>query len=128
MTSSHLVLTLTASHKFKVHQMDVKSTLLHGYFQEEICMEKYPRYIQNDYILFHPLKKSLYGLKKAPSTWYAKMDRFILDTNFSRCHSNPNVYTKKVYGHLIILDLYVYNLILIASDPHSCEIHPYKEV
>jgi hypothetical protein len=45
------------------------------------------------------------------------MDIFLLDTNFSRCHSNPNVYTKKVGSHLIILFLYVDDLILIGSDP-----------
>ena len=35
------------------------------------------------------LKKSLYGLKQAPRAWYAKMDSFLLDTGFSRCHSEP---------------------------------------
>jgi hypothetical protein len=40
-----------------------------------------------------------------------KMDRFLLDTKFSRCHFDPDVYTKKVSNHLIILDLYVDDLI-----------------
>ena len=33
-----------------------------------------------------------------------------------RCHSNPNVYTKKVGNHLIILVLYIDDLILTGSD------------
>ena len=41
----------------------------------------------------------------------------LLDTGFSRCHSNPNVYTKKVGNHLIIHVLYVDDLILTSSDP-----------
>ena len=45
------------------------------------------------------------------------MDRFLLDTGFSRCHSNPNVYLKKVGSHIIILFLYVDDLILTGSDP-----------
>ena len=45
------------------------------------------------------------------------MDSFLLDTGFSRCHSNPNVYTKEVGNHLIILFIYVDDLILIGSDP-----------
>ena len=44
------------------------------------------------------------------------MDNFLIDTKFSRCYSNPNVYTKKVGSHLIILFLYVYELILTGSD------------
>ena len=45
------------------------------------------------------------------------MDRFHLDIGFSRCHSDPNVYTKKVGNHIIILVLYVDDLILTSIDP-----------
>ena len=44
------------------------------------------------------------------------MDNFLIDTEFSRCHSDPNVYTKKVGSHLIILFIYVDDLILTGSD------------
>jgi hypothetical protein len=119
MNSIFLVLALAASHKWEVHQMDVKdkSTFLHGDFQEEIYMEQPSGYVQNDYSLVCFLKKSLYGLKQAPQAWYSKMDIFLLDIDFSRCHFDPNVYTKKVGSHLIILFLYVDDLILTSSDP-----------
>jgi hypothetical protein len=39
MNSICLVLSLVASHKWEVHQMDVKSTFLHGGLKEEIYME-----------------------------------------------------------------------------------------
>ena len=97
--------------------MDVKSTFLHGDLQEEIYMEQPPRYVQDNSIIVCHLKKSLYGLKQAPRAWYAKMDSFLHDTGFSRCHSDPNVYTKKLENHLIILFLYVDDLILTGSDP-----------
>jgi hypothetical protein len=95
MNSIYLVLSLAASHKWEVHQMDVKSSFLHGYLQEEIYMEQPPDYIQNDSSLVYHLKKSLYGIKQAPRAWYAKMDSFLIATRFSRCHYDPNVYTKK---------------------------------
>jgi hypothetical protein len=44
------------------------------------------------------------------------MDNFLISTRFYICHSDPNVYTKKVGSHLIILVLYVDDLILIGSD------------
>jgi hypothetical protein len=44
------------------------------------------------------------------------MENILIDTRFSRFHSDPNVYTKKVGSHLIILVLYVDDLILIGSD------------
>jgi hypothetical protein len=44
------------------------------------------------------------------------MDNLLIDTGFSRCHFYPNVYTKKVGSHLIVLVLYVDDLILTGSD------------
>jgi hypothetical protein len=116
MNSIFLVLSLVASHKWEVDQMDVKSAFLHGDLKEEIYMEQPPSYVHNDSSLVCCLKKSLYGLKQAPRAWYAKMDNFFIDTGFSRCHSDPNVYTKKVGIHLIILFLYVDDLILTGSE------------
>jgi hypothetical protein len=116
MNSICLVLALVASHKWEVHQMDVKFSFFHGDLQEEIYMEQPPGYVENDSSLVSCLKKSLYGLKKAPKAWYAKMDSFLIDIIFSRCHSDPNVYTTKVGIHPIILVLYIDDLILIGGD------------
>eukprot|EP00253_Pinus_taeda_P008785 PITA_08785 len=118
MNSMHLVLSLAASFKWEFHQMDVKSTFLHGDLHEEIHMKKPSGFIQTNSNLVCQLKKSLYGLKQAPWAWYAKIDSFLLDTDFSRCHSNNIVYTKKVGKYLIILVLYVDDIILTSSDPN----------
>jgi hypothetical protein len=76
--------------------MDVKSSFLHGDFQEEIYMEQPPSCVHNYSILVFHLNKSLYGLNQAPRAWYAKLNNFLLDTEFSICHYDPNVCTKKV--------------------------------
>eukprot|EP00253_Pinus_taeda_P005386 PITA_05386 len=81
-------------------------------------MEQPIGFIQTDSSLVCRLKKSLYGLKQAPRAWYAKMDTFLLESSFSRRHSNNTVYTKKVGKSLIILVLYVDDLILTGSDPN----------
>ena len=81
-------------------------------------MEQPPRFIQKDSSLVCHLRKSLYGLKQAPRAWYAKMDRFLLDNGFSRCHCDNTVYTKKVGKYFTILVLYVDDIILIGSDPN----------
>jgi hypothetical protein len=80
-------------------------------------MEQPPRYVQNDSNLVCHLKKYLYGIKQAPRARYAKMDNFLLDIGFSKCHFDSNVYTKKVGSHLIIFVLYVDDLILTGNDP-----------
>jgi hypothetical protein len=45
MNSIFLVLSLVASHKWEVHQMDVKSSFLQRDLQEEIYMEQHPGYV-----------------------------------------------------------------------------------
>ena len=81
-------------------------------------MEQPPGFIQTDSSLVCRLMKSLYGVKKTPQAWYAKMDSFILDTDFCRCHSNNIVCTNKMGKSLIILVIYVDDHILICSDPN----------
>eukprot|EP00253_Pinus_taeda_P031101 PITA_31101 len=118
MNSIHLVLSLDASFKWEVHLMDVKSAFFHGDMHEEIYMEQPTSFIQIDSNLAHWLKKPLYGLKQAPRAWYAKMDSFLLETGFSRCHPDNTVYTKKVGKSPIILVIYVDDIILTSSDPN----------
>eukprot|EP00253_Pinus_taeda_P030504 PITA_30504 len=118
MNSIRVVLSLVASFKWEVHQMDVKSAFLHGDLHEEIYMEQPVGFIQTDSSIVCRIKKSLYGLKQAPWALYAKMDSFLLESSFSRCHSNNIFYTKKVGKSLIILVLYVDDLILTGNDPN----------
>eukprot|EP00253_Pinus_taeda_P016935 PITA_16935 len=98
--------------------MNVKSAFLHGDLHEEIYMEQPTEFIQTDSSLVCRLNKSLYVLKQAPWDWYAKMDSFVLETGFFRCHSDSTIYTKKVGKSLIILVLYVDDLIPTGGDPN----------
>jgi hypothetical protein len=97
--------------------MNVKSTFFHGGFTRRNLLEQPPGYVRNDSNLVSHLNKSLYGLKKSPWAWYAKMDSFLINTIFSICQYDPNVYTKKVGSHVIILIIYFDDLILVGSDP-----------
>jgi hypothetical protein len=63
--------------------------------------------------LFVTLRNLFMVLSKLPELG---MTKWKIDTRFSRYHSDPNVYTKKVGIHLIILVLYVDDLLLTGSD------------
>jgi hypothetical protein len=59
-----MILSIAASQRWEVHQMDVKSAFLHGDLQEEIYMQQPPSFVQEGSTpLVCRLKKSLYGLK-----------------------------------------------------------------
>ena len=81
--------------------MDVKCAFLKGYLTEYIYMQQPQWFFTNPYFLCR-LKKSLYGLKKAPRAWYAKIDGFLLSLIFVRCKSDPNIYLKLIHGYLMI--------------------------
>ena len=78
MSSIRTVLGIATSMNLKVEQLDVKTAFLHGDLEEEIYMEQPEGFIDkgNDQLVCK-LKKSLYGLKKAPRQWYRKFDSFM---------------------------------------------------
>lgn len=57
-----LILSLATHFRLEIHQMDVKSSFLHGKLFEEFYMEQSPNFM-TDSTLVCWLKKSLYGLK-----------------------------------------------------------------
>lgn len=75
-TTVRLILGLAAHSNWKLHQLDVKNTFLHGLLHEEVYMSQpggfedpsFPTYVCK-------LNKSLYGLKQAPRAWN---ERFLL--------------------------------------------------
>ena len=114
MDSIRLVLAIAASKHWEVHHMDVKSDFLHGHLQEYIYM-KHPKIYTSDPSLVCKLQKSLFGLKQAPRSWYAKMDAFLLSQNFHRCKSDPNVYLQNYDGNILIIVLYVDDILIEGS-------------
>ena len=71
MNSICLVLALATSHEWKVHQMDVKSTLLHEDLQEKFTWNNFLVMFRMTPTLFVALR-NLYGLKQTPQAWYAQ--------------------------------------------------------
>jgi hypothetical protein len=73
-----MFLAFSSYKKFKVYQMDVKSTFLNGNLEEEVYIEQ-PKGFQltnkGDYVC--KVNKSLYGLKQAPRAWYARLDSYL---------------------------------------------------
>jgi len=59
-----MVLAIAAHNKWYVHQMDVMSTFLNGYLEEEVYVRQPPGYeVDGQEDKVYRLKKALYGLK-----------------------------------------------------------------
>jgi hypothetical protein len=62
------------------------------------------------------MKKSLYGLKESPRTWYKKFDIYMLGLGFTRSKEDHSVYFKLIGDHLIYLGLYVDDMLPMGNN------------
>nr|GEV87406.1 NB-ARC domains-containing protein [Tanacetum cinerariifolium] len=70
-----MIIVIAAQHKWKIHQMDVRSAFLNGLLEEEVYVEQPEGYVaksQEGKVL--RLKKALYGLKQAPRNSQSMID------------------------------------------------------
>jgi hypothetical protein len=102
-----------ACHKrFKVYQMDVKSSFLNGDLNEEVYMEKPEGFeLFDNPELVCKLKKYLYGLKQAPCAWYHRLDTYLKDKGFKRGTIDNNLYIKTKGNDFLIMLAYVDDII-----------------
>jgi hypothetical protein len=116
-TSIRTIIALAAKMKWKLHQMDVKTTFLNGVIEEEVYIEK-PQGFEVEDRKSHVcrLKKSLYGLKQAPRAWYGQIDSFLTSLGFTKSKADSKLYFKVMNDEPVILLLYVDDLFLTREE------------
>jgi hypothetical protein len=111
------IMSLTASMGWSLHQIDVKITFLNGAIEEEVYIKQpqgFEVHSRDTHVC--KLKKALYGLKKAPRAWYARIDNYLMRLGFSKSYADPNLYYKVVNNAPVILLLYVDDLFLTSEE------------
>jgi len=104
-----------------LHQLDVNNTFLHGDLDEELYMRMPP-----DFKSSHPnkvckLRKSLYGLRKAPRQWFAKLSSTLREYGFVRSYADYFLFICRKGEIFIALLVYVDNIVLAGNNTHACE-------
>ena len=78
-TTIQSIISLAAMQGWILHQMDVKITFLHGSIKEEMYVEQPLGFeVRDRDTHVCRLKKTLYGLKKAPRAWYERIDSYLM--------------------------------------------------
>jgi hypothetical protein len=115
-TSIGTIIALATKMKWKLHQMDVKTTFLNGVIEEEVYIEQ-PQGFEVEDMKTHvcKLKKALYILKQAPRAWYGRIDSFMTSLGFTKSKVDSNLYFKVMNDESIILLLYVDDLFLTGE-------------
>jgi hypothetical protein len=115
-TSIRTIIALATKMKWKLHQMDVKTTFLNGVIKEEVYIEQ-PQGFEVEDRKTHvcKLKKDLYGLKQYPGAWYGRIDNFLTSLGFTKSKADSNLYFKVMNDEPVILLLYVDDLFLTGE-------------
>jgi hypothetical protein len=103
--------------KWKLHQMDVKTTFLNGVIEEEVYIEK-PQGFEVEDRKSHvcKLKKAMYRLNQAPRAWYGQIESFLTSLGFTKSKADSNLYFKVMNNESVILLLYVDDLFLTREE------------
>jgi hypothetical protein len=117
-----ILLAYACVHNIKLYQMDVKSTFLNGYINEEVYIEQ-PSCFKDDEKPDHVYKltKALYGLKQAPRAWYERLRDFLLSKRFMMGKVDTTLFTKKIGKDLFVLQIYVDDIIFGSTNQDFCK-------
>ena len=61
------------------------------------------------------LKKTLYGLKKAPRVWYERLHNYLVRIGLERTNDNINLYLKTEKGKGILLSEFFFDDIIFGG-------------
>ena len=71
------MISIAAQQRSKIYQLDMESTFLNGFLEEEIYVEQPLRYVEaNNKSKVYKLKKALCSLKQALRAWNTRIDRY----------------------------------------------------
>jgi hypothetical protein len=115
-TSIRTIIALAAKMKWKLHQIDVKTTFLNGVIEEVYIEQPQGLEVEDRKTHVCRLKKYFYGLKQAPRAWYGRIDSFLTSLGFTKSKLDSNLYFKVINDEPVILLLYVDDLFLIGEE------------
>lgn len=116
-TTIRLVISISLSLNWKMQQLDVKNTFLHGHLKETVYMEQPPGFIDSkhpDYVCL--LKKSLYGLKQAPRAWFDRLSQFLLHLGFYCSKADSSLFIFCTAQIIVVLLIYVDDVLLAGNN------------
>ena len=114
-TTVRLLLSLTVTKNWYIHQMDVSNAFLHGNLIETIFMSQplgfqdkiFPSYVCQIHI-------SLYGLKQAPREWFKHLSSFLHSLNFQGSSTDTSLFFHYHNNTPIFILIYVDDILLIS--------------
>ncbi|GJY18649.1 retrovirus-related pol polyprotein from transposon TNT 1-94 [Tanacetum coccineum] len=131
MVTDRSLLAVAAMQGWDITQMDVSNAFLHGDLFKDVYMHLFMGYVSKgenvqDSKLSSSkvckLRKSLYGLKKAPRQWFAKLSNALLSFGYKQYKADYSLFTKTNAEGFIVVLVYVDDLMITSSDSTQIEL------
>jgi hypothetical protein len=109
--SIRLLIGVSCILKFKQVQIDVKSSFLNGYLNDEVYVEQPKGFIEPSFPSHvYRLMKALYVLKQAPRAWYERLTQFFVGQGYMKGGKNKTLFVND-NGILMIAQIYVDDIV-----------------
>ena len=116
MVTVRAVISIAASKRWKLYQMDVPNAFLNGELEEEVYMEQPDGYVHPDFADYVcKLRKALYGLKQSNRAWSNKFSKFLLSIGFEISEGDHSLYVKKIGAGPVVVVVYVDDVIITGD-------------
>ena len=120
-----LLLSLSTSNEWFLHQLDINNAFLHGYLDEEVYLNPPQGYSKANKGEVCKLNKSLYGLKQASRQWHIEFRNKLMSFGFNQsCHDHC-LFTKGEGDDFLALVVYVDDVLI--TGPNENKIKEVKE-
>ncbi|GAB2286399.1 Belongs to the helicase [Dionaea muscipula] len=117
MASVRILISLTASHHWPLHQLEVKNAFFHRDLHEEMYVEQPPGFIaQGECGYVCRLKKFLYGLRQYPRAWFGRFSSVVLEFGLQRSEKDHSIFYRHSGEGCIFLVVYVDDIVITNSD------------
>jgi hypothetical protein len=106
--------------------MDVKSAFLNNDLKEDVYVHQPPGFaIPGKEGKVLRLRKALYGLRQAPSTWNVKLDSMLKGMGFGQSPHEAVIYRRGNGGNALLVGVYVDDLVI--TDTKDVKVATFKE-
>jgi hypothetical protein len=116
LTTIRLLLAISSSNNWHLHQLDVHNAFLHGDLEEEVYMNLPPGLSTSKSNQVCKLTKSLYRLKQSSKQWFSKLTTALISKDYKQSLSDPSLFIKNYKGSFTALLIYVDDLVLAGND------------
>ena len=116
MNTFRVLVSLAVNESWRLYQMDVKNTFLHGELEEKVYIRLPPGHPkESDPRLAYKLNRALYGLKQSPRAWYTKLSSDLMMNRLQRSDADSSLFVKKDISGITIILVYVDDIVITGK-------------